>query len=71
MAIENTVSNDFDPRSSIVKSVFDCRLPGVVITVCLLPDLSNVSATLSYIHVYISAIKVEVFSLSDPIVIRV
>ena len=28
-AIENTVSSDFDPRSSIVKSVFDCRLPGV------------------------------------------
>ena len=30
MAIENTVSVDFDPRSSIVKSVFDCRLSGVV-----------------------------------------
>ena len=31
MAIENTVSRDriFDLRSSIVKSVFDCRLPGV------------------------------------------
>ena len=29
MAIENTVSSDFDPRSSIVKSVIDCRLPGV------------------------------------------
>ena len=29
MAIENTISCDFDPRSSIVKSVFDCRLPGV------------------------------------------
>ena len=28
MAIENTVSNDFDPRSSIVNSVFDCRLSG-------------------------------------------
>ena len=24
-----TLSSDFDPRSSIVKSVFDCRLPGV------------------------------------------
>ena len=23
MAIENTVSSDFDPRSSIVKSIFD------------------------------------------------
>ena len=31
MAIENTVSSDFDPLSSIVKSVFDCRLSGVVI----------------------------------------
>ena len=29
MATENTVSSDFDPRSSIVKSVFDCRLSGV------------------------------------------
>ena len=29
MAIENTVSIDFDPRSSIVEYVFDCRLPGV------------------------------------------
>ena len=29
MAIENTVSNDFDPRSSIVKSVFNCGLSGV------------------------------------------
>ena len=29
MAIENTVSSDFDPRSSIVQSVFDCRLTGV------------------------------------------
>ena len=29
MAIENTVSIDFDSHSSIVKSVFDCRLPSV------------------------------------------
>ena len=29
MTIENNVSSGFDPRSSIVKSVFDCRLPGV------------------------------------------
>ena len=29
MAIENTVSSDFDPCSSIVKNVFDCRLSGV------------------------------------------
>ena len=29
MAIKNTVSIDFDPRSSIVDSVFDCRLHGV------------------------------------------
>ena len=29
IAIENTVSSDFDPRSSIVKSVFDCNLSGV------------------------------------------
>ena len=29
MAIENTVLSNFDPRSSIIKSVFDCRLSGV------------------------------------------
>ena len=29
MAIVNTVSIDFDARSSIVDYVFDCRLPGV------------------------------------------
>ena len=29
MAIGNTISSDFDPRSSIVKSVFDCRLSGL------------------------------------------
>ena len=31
MAIENNVSSDFYPRSSIVKSVSDCRLSGVVL----------------------------------------
>ena len=36
MAIENTVFSDFDPRSSIVKSVFDCRLFG---TNLLFPSL--------------------------------
>ena len=30
MTIENTVSSDFDPRSSIVKGVFDCNLSGVI-----------------------------------------
>ena len=30
MTIENTVSSEFDPRSSLVKRVFDCRLPGVI-----------------------------------------
>ena len=29
MAIENSVSINFDPRSAIGDSVFDCRLPGV------------------------------------------
>ena len=29
MAIKNTVSSDFDPRLSIVRSVFDCRISGV------------------------------------------
>ena len=32
MAIESTVSSDFFyPRSSIVKSVCDCGLPGVIL----------------------------------------
>ena len=26
MAIESTVPSEYDPRSSIVQSVFDCRL---------------------------------------------
>ena len=30
MAIENTVSSDFYPRSAIFKSVFDCCLSGVI-----------------------------------------
>ena len=30
MAIENTVSSDFDQRSSIVKSIFDCHLSDVL-----------------------------------------
>ena len=30
MSIENTVSSDFIPRSSIVKSVFDSRLSGMM-----------------------------------------
>ena len=31
MAIKNTVSSDFLSPTSIVKSVFDCPLPGVFI----------------------------------------
>ena len=30
MAIENTVSIDFDARLTIVDGVFDCRLTGVL-----------------------------------------
>ena len=30
--VGNTVSSDFDPRSSIVKSVFECRLSDVIIS---------------------------------------
>ena len=30
MAIENTVSSDFNQHLSSFKSVFDCRLPGVI-----------------------------------------
>ena len=32
MAIKNTVSSDFDSFLSIVKSVFDCRLSGVMMS---------------------------------------
>ena len=35
MAIENTVSIDFYPRSSIVDYVFDCRLPAVIIVMLM------------------------------------
>ena len=31
MAIEYTVPSDFDPRSSIVKDVFDCHLSSVIL----------------------------------------
>ena len=31
MAIVNTVPSDFDPRSSIVKDVFDCHLSSVIL----------------------------------------
>ena len=31
MAIENAVSIYFDPRSSIVKGVFDCHLSSVIL----------------------------------------
>ena len=30
MTIENFVSNDFDPGSSVIKSDLDCRLSGVM-----------------------------------------
>ena len=38
MVIENTLSSDFDPGSSIVKSVFDRRLPGVLIVLDIIED---------------------------------
>ena len=31
MAIENAVSSFFDPRSSIVKGVYDCHLSSVIL----------------------------------------
>ena len=31
MAMENTVSKDFDPPLLIVDIAFDCRLPGVLL----------------------------------------
>ena len=38
MAVENTVSSDFDPLSLIVKRVFDFRLSGVITSeTCFLP----------------------------------
>ena len=39
MTIKNTVSIDFDPHSSIVKSVFDCR-PSDVLAVYHFPVVS-------------------------------
>ena len=48
MAFENTVSIDFDPRSSIVDSVFDCRLPAVrmMLTVCAGPRRAEMDEAL-------------------------
>ena len=38
MAIGNTDSSDYDPRSSIVNSVFDCRLSGVENVLSIIED---------------------------------
>ena len=51
MTIENTVSSDFDPRTSIVKSVYDCRLFGVI-------SLMRHSKTKGYLLCYIPRSKV-------------
>ena len=40
MAIENTVSSNFYPHSLIVKSIFDCRISGVM-TIIINPDPAN------------------------------
>ena len=48
MAIKNTVSSYFDPRSSIVKGVFDCRLSGVVSTLQSL--LKNHGLSFKFLH---------------------
>ena len=53
LAIVNTVSCDYYQRSSIVKSVFDCRLPSMFIILhhlCALLDVvsfSNYEKTIS------------------------
>ena len=41
MAIKNTVSSDLDLRSSIVMSVFECRLSSVIVR-CLNFDPSSI-----------------------------
>ena len=48
LAIVNTVSCDYYPRSSIVKSVFNCRLPGmfnlnIARALCILLDVVSFS----------------------------
>ena len=47
LAIVNTVSCDFYPRSSIFKSVFNCRLPGmfnpILHELCALLDVVSFS----------------------------
>ena len=52
MAIENTASSDFDPHSSIVKSVFDCRLPGVMKMWTI--TIYNSYSTVLYVYLYSS-----------------
>ena len=60
MAIENFLSNVFGPPSSIVKSVFDCRLFGVSILdwylVFCSPPIQTTGENVSPTHILISHI---------------
>ena len=58
MTLENTVSSDFDPRSSLVESVFDWRLFGVITTNLKVPP--KIHAVVTDVTMVIS---VTVFSL--------
>ena len=54
MGFENNVSSDFDLRSSIVKSVFDCHLSSMVYVLIFhwhMGDFKN-NASISLINVY-------------------
>ena len=58
MTLENTVSSDFDPRSLLVKSVFDWRLFGVMnINLKVPPKIHAVVTDVTMV------ISVTVFSL--------
>ena len=45
MTIEKTVSNDIDQRSSVVKSVFDCRQPEVFSFLSFVPKYSIICSS--------------------------
>ena len=63
MAIKNTVSSNFDPRSSIVKSVFDSRLSVVIIVfltfLCYCVDLFQLKQQTLVLNALIISVRID------------
>ena len=71
MAIENTVSIDFDPRSSIVDSVFDCRLQDVMMSYLDLFFSLNICYAYSFeVSTVMSYADINVFSSSESLFMK-